>query len=349
MPKTPPAPETTSLKPGRGLEVPDDVQTPERTLTDRALFDKIQNKYNKAPKKPDDPAPGAPPPSTDSEPQRKQADGSEKPESTPKEPSAPRPEVAAAKQFLAFKTKVPQATLDAMSDTDALAWAEERRVRESTVDAAFARANSETTPKGEAASDKVTEEGEPAKPTPDPGLRVATKALADELALTDEGRALLDGAFDTAIAPLLEKVAALEASGQTHQQQAKNVVVSAARRQAEERFPDLADEATYELVRVEAAALEDTPDFGLSGRPPSEYLPELFERVARGRGLRESVPGEADEARVAAEAESERQERVDHDAGSGITSRPTEARPETADEADWRVFQQVSKAHGRAM
>ncbi len=348
MPNTPPAPETTSLKPGRGLEVPDDVQTEARTVTDRALFDKIQGKYNKAPKKPDDPAPSAPPP-TDSEPQRKQAAEPEKPESKPKEPSAPRPEVAAAKQFLKLKTKVPQSMLDAMTDADALEWAEERRGRESTVDAAFARAKRAETADPPAKDDPAIEPKEPARPTLGENLKVKTKALAEELALTDDGRARLDDVFDEALAPIQKQLDALVAAGMQTENRFKVSLVDVARQQAGKRFPGLSEDADFEKVLQDATALENTDEFAGSGRSPEEYLPELFERVARGRGFAEANPEKAESERVAALAENERQERVDHDAGSGITSRPTEARQETGDEADWRVFQTVSKAHGRAM
>jgi len=336
---------TEDVKPApepRRLERASDVQTPERDQVDRQVFDAILAKHTGEPKA-EQPAPTVTP---DETPQPTgQAPQKESPEPEAKEPSASSDNRTAAEQFLKLKARVPQSALDTLSDAEIQEWADERRQRESTVDAAFARAKRAEKENVEPSSEEATAEGEPQEPTPDPDFNRAMDALADELALTDDGRARLDDAFAKALAPLKSQV---ETFAQLHQQneaQAKNDFVAQVRHQIGERFPDLSSDDIFQEVLQDAAALEDSPAYAGSGRAPEEYIPDLLVAVARGRQLKEVPTTEA----VAAEREatlrdSERQQRVAADAGP-ITSRPSEPRETTQAEQDWQVFQAVRDRH----
>lgn len=351
MTETPTAPETeVAIVPAPvplGLAGQDDrLLTEKQAKSDEEVFQAVLAKHRgeAAPK------PAAPPPAEESpteEPQRKQADSEGKPESTPKEPSEPDPAVASAKQFLKLKTKVPQRMLDTISDAEALEWAEERRGRESTVDAAFARAKrAETSTPDKGGSSQATEPVEPARPTTDKDLRAVTDAFAEELALTDDGRARLDEMLDRVISPLRDQIASIQETSKVTETREKMSVLDLARQQAGKRFPDLATDDGFEKIFADAKALENSPTYAESGRSPADYLPDLFERVARSLGMREVDSDAEAAARVAAESEADRQQRNNADPGP-ITSTPTVPREKTKQEQDYEVFKRVSVKHGR--
>lgn len=324
---TQPTPEQQSEKllSREPMETPDDLQTEERTASDKEVFDAIIGKH-----KTDQP---------DETPQPKgQAPQTEEPEAKAEEPSEPSPDVAAAKQFLTLKTRVPQRLIDSATDAELLEWAEERRVRETTVDEAFARAKraeKETQPSQD--EEQPTAEEELNEPTLEAEPFIDDE-LAEDLALTDEGRARLDKKFQDRFEAQEKRLQALEGREAQAEQQANIDLVQKVRQQVGERFSGLADDDTFVKVLADAAALEETPEFAGSGRSPEEYLPELFERAARGRGLEASMSAEeAAAAREAAEREQDRRDRVDSAAGP-VSTQP--GAPKDGD-SDWEVYKRI--------
>lgn len=348
--KTPTTPEPVAAAPEpRGMEHPDDLQTEDRSKKDREVWDSILAKH-KGEQLSSEPQASSEAPPTDRPEETPQPQGQAPPKEDPKpetrEPSAPRDERKAAEQFLRLKAGVPQTALEGLDDQAVLEWAEERRTREATVDAAFARAKrAEKETEATDTDTTPTDEGEPSEPTPESEPFVDDD-LADELALTDEGRARLDERFKAKLNPMEERLNALEKRDQAADTKGKIDLVQRIREEVGARVPDLADDDKFAKVIERATALEMTPEFAGSGRPPQDYLAELFEETARGLGFKiKPTAEEASAAREAAERQQERHERIEASAGSDPTPRPTDPRQKTQIEADWDVFQRVRDRH----
>lgn len=298
-----------------------------RDKNDREVFDGILDKYGRGDKEE----------TTEETPQLKgeQAPPSETVETEPEDPSGPSETRKADEQYLRLKANVPQAALDTLDDEAVQLWAAERRDRESVVDAAIARAaraEKETDPTPEQDT-----EGEPSAPTPE--LSSVLDGLAEDLALTDDGRARLNAFSEAITAPFKAELEAVKAAVQSSQQADQVKTIDSVRQQVSERFAGLSDDSTWEAVLTDAAALEQSPRYAGSGRPPGEYLPELIADMARVHGLEEGKDPNVEKAeREAAEAEAERRARLDADPGP-TPSRTPPAVEKTGRDADWEVYQ----------
>ena len=335
----------------KGLEVPGDLQTEERQKSDEQVFQEVLKKHRPGREAAEaaEKAPVAPPEEKkEDQPEEKpqpegQAPPTEEPDPKTEEPSAPSAERTAAEQFLRLKAGVPQSALEGLDDEAVLAWAEERRTREATVDAAFARAKRAEKESSEPTDSQATDDGEQ-QPTPKEDLQAVAQVFADDLDLTDEGRDRLGEGLEKLLAPLRDEIAALKETQQTTSQRDAMQVIQSVRQQVGERFPGLADDATFERVVARAKALEGLPEYGGGERSFTEYGPELFTEVACALQLEDKgTPEEAAAAREAAQRERERQERIDAGSGADPSSPPAPTRPPTKQEADWTVFQKIKR------
>jgi len=341
---------TTTQERGQGFASPADMSSDNRLQADRAVFDRIRAKHRDAPPRDDsiasdirnlasqgaESAEARPEPEQAEEPQQSQA-----PAQTPGETKEPSPERQAAEQFLRLKTGSPQSVFDSMTEDAVLAWAEERRGREATVDVAFASA-AETKRELERLRTLIDEKvAEPKGPTADELAAEATKALKDELSLTDEGLAALDKIVEARLAPLQAELKQRDDRAQQEQAQRTKRAIDEARGGLAKRFGGLADDTTFLKVFDDMQRLEDSPRFGGSGRPVEDWIPELMTAAARMHGLEEQQ-NEVEAARQAAE-----EDRRDRAAGTVQTGGQgnTQRRAKTKMELDRAVYDAIRKKH----
>lgn len=313
-----------------GLETPNDVTSPERAKSDRAVFDAIRSKYKDAPRRDDSTTPSQTASSADAP----HPDQSEAAPAQSQEPTSAR---KTAEEFLRLKAGVPPSAFESLSDLDVQQWAEERRMRESSVDGVFERV---AATERELASLRTAAEAQakPKGPTAKEALASASEKLADSL--TEEERAALEQLIDLRVQPLKDELVQRDKSAQQERGRKTMRVVEKAREELTKRFGELATDKTYVDVFEDMERLEDGPRYGGSGRPLEEWMPELMVAVARSQGLKEQTD-EVSAARQAAE-----EERLDRAAGGVQTG--SHAKPATAtskEEDDRAVYDAVRKKY----
>jgi len=328
------------------LESPNDVSSPDRLKSDRAVFDRVRSKYAGAPRRDDSITPsqqvdaGSQPESAHPTPTNVEAATPADPAETPAKSQEPTPARKAAEEFLRLKTGSPASVFADMADEDVQSWAEERRLREANVDGVFSRAaNAERDL--EALRTKAATPAEPPGPTAAEQLAEANATLAKEDSLTDEGRAALDKLILLRLKPLQDQIDQHQESAKAEQSKRTVRCVDRSRDELAKRFGQLADDKTFRTVLSDMERLEDSPRFGGSGRSIEEWMPELMAAAAAVNGLEDHGGNEVSAARLA--AEEELQERA---AGSvetgGRNAQPT---PPTKAGEDRRIYDAIRKHH----
>ncbi len=323
-----------------GIEKPSDLSDPEREKTDRAVFDRIRNKYADAPRRDDASeviaalqAPAADPTPNVEEPQpTEQAPSTE----TPAEGQEPTTARLDAERFLKLKTGSPESVFARMSDDAVLSWAEDRRTREANVDGVFSRVAS-AEKELESLRAKHAAPEEPKGPTSDEQRKAANAVLAEEGSLTDEARAALETLIDLRVASVEDKLTQRDNHAQQERQQQTQRVIASTREELTKRFGQLADDTKFTAVYDDMERIEDSPLYGGSGKPIDEWLPRLMADTARNHGLAEHQGNEVEAARQAAT-----EERTERAAGiistASQNAQPAEPSREDMDRA---VYDQI--------